>query len=57
MMDEGKDYHLKTRPKWRRIIGRVLCFFGLHRDYFSDSGGTTIYNHCVRCGAYKRMQF
>jgi hypothetical protein len=56
-MSEGHDYYIKSRPKWRRFIGKILCFLGLHRDYFSNGGGITEFNHCVRCGAYKRMRF
>lgn len=56
-MDEGNNHYVKSRPKWRRAIGWLLCFLGLHRDSFTNGGGITTYNHCVRCGAYKRYRF
>lgn len=56
--NEGTEYYLATRPKWRRIVGAVMCFFGLHRSGFTDrEGARTEYNQCVRCGEYKRMKF
>jgi hypothetical protein len=55
---DGQVTHLLTRSKFRRIIGKGLCFLGLHRDYFRDKDGNThSYSYCVRCGEYKRAGF
>ena len=67
-MKEGVEKYKKSRKKWRRSLGLLLCFFGFHRDYFfwwRDetkrrtfwNAGIIEYPYCVRCGKHKSHKF